>query len=153
MDGPSNNGRDLQLLHSIYRVVPLLILSWASFLALDQFPWFIMMELGFNLGYIPILILIRALFADRSTGLSMGFLELRHSKSDQRSLVLAALLFGIPLFTLYFIFGSSPPFLSPFVSLAWFTIRGGLIYEFPRLLLFVLVKKHLIRADGPIATG
>jgi hypothetical protein len=152
MDGSSSKGLDLQLLHPIYRVVTLLILSWASFLALDQFPWFIMMELGFNLGFIPILILIRTLFADRLTGLSQGFLGLSHPKYDWRSLALAALLFGVPLFTLYFIFGSTPPFLSPFVSLAWFTIRGGLIYEFPRLLLFDLVTKHLILANGPIAT-
>jgi len=102
-----------------------------------------MMELGFNFGTILVFIIIRAVFADRLTGLFTGFLGLSRSKSNGRSLILAALLFGTPIFTLYFISGNSPPFLSPFVSLAWFTNRGALIYEFPRLIMFILVKKHL----------
>lgn len=138
----SVNGSLLKPLDLALRFIVIFLLSIFSFFALDQFPWFIMMEWGLNMGLFVLFVFIRALFAERLMSLMIGVRHRGILEDGWKSIIFAALIFGLPLFTLFFILERPTPILSPFVSLAWFTIRGGLIYEFPRLILFAFVRKN-----------
>jgi len=100
---------------------------------------------GFNPIVFIIYIIMRAVFAYLVSRFVLGSKE---SDDLRRELVLATLIFGVPLMSfieilrnLFGILIEIP--LPPYVSLMQATLIMALLYEFPRLILFIIIKRFL----------
>jgi hypothetical protein len=106
-----------------------------------------MVDGGFNpIGFIAFFI-TRAVFADMVSSLFLGIQATSRSKTI-RDLVLAMPVFGIPIISFdeilrsfFGIFIQLP--LPPYASFIHFTLALAMLYEFPRLLIFLAIKRFL----------
>ena len=139
----------------LIKLIAVYLLSIVSFFILDCMLWFGIVEGGLNpIGYI-LYIIMRAVFAYLVSRFVLGSKE-SDSSDLRRDLVLAMLIFGVPILSftevLRILFGIVIELpLPPYVSIMQFTLIMALLYEFPRLILLIVIKRFLygkIPAEG-----
>ena len=139
----------------LIKLIAVYLLSIVSFFILDGMLWFGIVEGGLNpIGYI-LYIIMRAVFAYLVSRFVLGSKE-SDSSDLRRDLVLAMLIFGVPILSftevLRILFGIVIELpLPPYVSIMQFTLIMALLYEFPRLILLIVIKRFLygkIPAEG-----
>ena len=136
------------------KVIAVYFLSVVSFFVMDVMLWFGIVSGEFNpIGFV-LFFITRAGLAVFISSLFFGIQVLNSSKLEI-DFVLAMLIFGVPIvsFTeilrsLTGIFIKIPPdvirqFLPPYVSLLQGTLIMALLYEFPRLILLIVIKRFL----------
>jgi len=139
----------------LIKLIAVYLLSIVSFFILDGMLWFGIVEGGLNpIGYI-LYIIMRAVFAYLVSRFVLGSKE-SDSSDLRRDLVLAMLIFGVPILSftevlrnLFGIVIELP--LPPYVSIMQVTLIMALLYEFPRLILLIVIKRFLygkIPAEG-----
>ena len=152
-DKEKDQRRELEIMKVItaviifVKLIAVYLLSIVSYLILGQFVLFGIIEGGLHpIGFI-LFFITRAGFADLVSSLFLGIQE-SNSSDFGRDLVLAMLIFGVPILSLTeilrLLFGIWIKLPLPYVSLMQFTILGALIYEFPRLVLFIVIKRSLV---------
>jgi len=126
------------------KFIAVYLLSIVSFFILDLMLWFGIVEGGLNpIGFI-VFFITRAGLADLTSNLFLG-IQLSNSSKFSRDLVLAMLIFGVPILS----FIEAIPFgiieipLPPYVSIMQATLIMALLYEFPRLILLIVIKRFL----------
>jgi len=131
----------------LVKLIAVYLLSIVSFFILDLLVWYNIVASGHNLIGFILYIITRAVFAYLVSRLVLGSKE-SDSYDLRRDLVLAILIFGVPLlsFTEIFrnLFGISIKIpLPPSVSIMQLTLIMALLYEFPRLILLIAIKRFL----------
>ena len=137
------------------KLIVVYLLSIVSFFMTDLMVCFGIIAGGLNPIVFILYIIMRAVFAYLVSRFVLGSKE-SDSYDLRRELVLAMLIFGVPIlcFTevlriLSGIFIEIP--LPPYVSLMRLTLDMALLYEFPRLILLIVIKRFLhgkIPAEG-----
>jgi len=137
----------------IVKLIAVYLISIVSYFFLDLMVWIDIVSSGFNPIVFILFIITRAGLAVFILSLFFGTQVLNSSKL-RIDFVLAMLIFGVPIIS--FIeaipFGIVElPYLPPYVSLMQATLTMALLYEFPRLILFIVIKRFLygkILAEG-----
>jgi len=129
------------------KLIVVYLISIVSLFMTDLMVWFGIVDSGLNpIGFI-VFFIMRAVFAYLVSRFVLGSKE-SDSYDLRRDLVLAILIFGVPLlsFTEIFrnLFGISIKIpLPPYVSIMQLTLVMALLYEFPRLILLIVIKRFL----------
>ena len=139
----------------VVKLIAIYLLSIVTFFMLDVMLWFGILAGGFNpIGFI-LYFIMRAVLADFVSNLFFGVKVSIGSKLNigQTS---AILIFGVPIISftevlrnLFGIIIELPR--PPYVSLTQFTLFMALLYEFPRLIMVIIIKWFLygkIPAEG-----
>ncbi len=144
------------------KLITVYLFSIVSFFILDVMLWFGIVSSGLNPSVFILFIITRAGLAVLISSLFFGIQVLNSSKL-WIDFVLAMLIFGVPILSLteilrnlFGIFIKIPPdvirqFLQPHIPLTQVTPILALLYEFPRLILLIVVKRFLygkIPAEG-----
>lgn len=139
----------------LVKLIAVYLLSIVSYFILDLLVWFDIVASGLNPIVFILFIMTRAVFAYLVSLFILGSKE-SDSYDLRRDLVLAMLIFGVPILSftevlriLFGIFIKIP--LPPYVSIMQLTLIMALLYEFPRLILLIVIKRFLygkIPAEG-----
>ena len=137
----------------LVKLIAVYLLSIVSFFMTDLMVWFGIVAGGLNPIAFILYIIMRAVFAYLVSRFVLGSKE---SDDLRRELVLATLIFGVPILSftevLRILFGISIEIpLPPYVSIMQATLIMALLYEFPRLILLIVIKRFLhekIPAEG-----
>jgi len=134
------------------KLIAVYLTSIVSFFMTDLMVWFGIVAGGINPIAFILYIVMRAVFGYLVSRFVLGSKE---SDDLRRELVLATLIFGAPLMSfievLRILSGVSikiplPPHIStlpPYVSIMRLTLIMALLYEFPRLILLIVIKRFL----------
>jgi hypothetical protein len=139
----------------VVKLIAVYLLSIVSYFILDVMVWFDIVSSGLNPFVFILFIITRAGLAVFILSLFLGIQVLNSSKLGI-DFVLAMLIFGVPIFSFIEVLRNLSGILikiplPPYVSLMQATLTIALLYEFPRLILFIVIRRFLyekILAEG-----
>jgi len=143
-----------EIIDSIIRFLVVLFLSIVTLHFLDVYVW-AFFKRGFNLGgagIFVIVVLVRAFLADIFISGILGSQNPKKFEIGAQSLTLAGITFGVPLIRVfnileryaYLYVERSFMILAPYpLSQIFNWLGSALLYEFPRLMLFIGIKRKL----------
>ena len=143
-----------EIIDSIFRFLVVLFLSIVTLHFLDVYVW-AFFKRGFNLGgagIFVIVVLVRAFLADIFISGILGSQNPKKFEIGAQSLTLAGITFGVPLIRVfnileryaYLYVERSFMILAPYpLSQIFNWLGSALLYEFPRLMLFIGIKRKL----------
>lgn len=138
----------------LVKLIAVYLLSIVSFFMTDLMVWFGIVASGINPIAFILFIITRAGLAVFILSLFFG-IQVLNSPKLEIDFVLAMLIFGVPILSLteilrnlFGIFIKIPPdvirqFLQPHIPLTQVTPILALLYEFPRLILLIVIKRFL----------
>ena len=131
----------------LVKFIAVYLLSIVSFFMTDLMVVFGIIAGGFNPIVFILYIIMRAVFAYLVSRFVLGSKE-SDSSDLRRDLILAIIVFGFPILSftevlriLFGFFVEIP--LPPYVSIMRLTLIMALLYEFPRLILLIVIKRFL----------
>ena len=134
------------------KLIAVYLVSVLSFFILDFLLWIGIVSSGLNPVSFIFFLIMRVGLADLVSDLFLGT-QVFNSPKFWASLILEMLIFGVPIisFVEAIPFGIIELLLPPYVSIMQTTLILALLYEFPRLILLIVVKRFLygkIPAEG-----